>query len=85
MSAHSSRYNRIIPLTLLPDGGKGIVRKITGGFGVRRRLYELGFTEGTEVYVLKSAGPGPVLLLVRGSRLALGRGVAMKILVEVVT
>ncbi len=51
---------------------------------MRRRLYELGFTEGASVQVVKSGGPGPVVVVVRGSRLALGWGVAMKVLVEVV-
>ena len=35
--------------------------------------------------MIKGGGPGPVLVLVRDSRLALGRGVAMRVLVEVVT
>jgi len=73
-----------MPLAFLPEGTKGIVKSIVGGFGMRRRLYELGFTEGTEVWVIKSGRPGPILVSVRGSRLAIGRGVAMKIFVEVV-
>jgi ferrous iron transport protein A len=49
---------------------------------LERRLAELGFTAGARVKVLHSTGPGPVLVLVRGSRVALGRGLAMRILVE---
>jgi len=60
-----------------------MIRGVSGGFGIRRRLYELGLTEGTEIYVLRNEGRGPILILARGARLALGRGVAMKILVEV--
>jgi len=75
---------RIMPLALLPDGSKGTVRMVIGGFGMRRRLRELGFTEGEEIRVLKGGGPGPVVVLIRGSRVALGRGVAMKVFVEVV-
>ncbi|RLE66594.1 MAG: hypothetical protein DRJ38_01330 [Thermoprotei archaeon] len=73
----------MIPLAFLPDGAKGIVRGIAGGYGVRRRLYELGFVEGTEVIVVRNMGAGPLIVSVYGSRLALGRGVAMKVLVEV--
>ena len=76
-------HGRVMPLALLPDGSKGVVRMVVGGFGMRRRLRELGFTEGEEVRVLKGGGPGPVVVLIRGSRIALGRGVAMKVLVEV--
>jgi len=72
-----------MPLALLPDGSRGIVRIVVGGFGMRRRLRELGFTEGEEICVLKGGRPGPVVVLIRGSKVALGRGVAMKVLVEV--
>ncbi len=57
---------------------------VVGGFGMCRRLRELGFTCGEEIRVLKGGWPGPIIVLVRGSRVALGRGVAMKVLVEVV-
>ncbi len=79
------RRTRIIPLAFLPDGTRGIVRGIAGGLGVYRRLYELGFIEGAEVVVIKNGGAGPLVVSIHGSRLALGRGVAMKILVEVIS
>ncbi len=45
---------------------------------------DLGLTPGTLVTVVKSAPfHGPLEVLVRGSRLALGRGMAEKIVVEV--
>jgi ferrous iron transport protein A len=47
------------------------------------RLAELGFTPNTTIKILKSFGSGPLLLEVKGSRIALGRGIAMKVLVEV--
>jgi DtxR family Mn-dependent transcriptional regulator len=44
----------------------------------------MGLTPGTRVTVVKSAPfNGPLEVLVRGSRLALGRGMAEKIFVEV--
>lgn len=48
-----------------------------------RRLADLGFIPGSVVRVLRSFGSGPLLVEVKGSRVALGRGLAMKILVEV--
>lgn len=77
------RRSGTIPLAFLTDGTKGVVRGVAGGHGIRRRLYELGFVEGAEVVVVKSGGAGPIVVSVQGSRLALGRGVAMKVLVEV--
>jgi len=47
-----------------------------------RRLTEMGFTNGTRVKVLHSTPPGPILVMIRGSRIALGRGLAMKIFVN---
>ena len=49
-----------------------------------KRLTDLGLTPGTKVTVVKSAPfKGPLEVRVRGSRLALGRGMASRILVDV--
>ena len=49
-----------------------------------RRLGDLGLTPGTEVTVVKSAPfNGPLEVCVRGSRLAIGRGMASRIHVDV--
>jgi DtxR family Mn-dependent transcriptional regulator len=80
------------PLTTLRNGETGTVTSIRAGsgrgfgrgWGFEQRLMDLGLTPGTKVTVVKSAPfHGPVEILVRGSRLALGRGMAEKILVEI--
>jgi DtxR family Mn-dependent transcriptional regulator len=80
-----------VPLTALRDGQTGTVTSIkTGygrgrgrGWGFERRLTDMGLTPGTRVTVVKSAPfHGPLEILVRGSRLALGRGMAERIFVE---
>ncbi|MCW4022643.1 MAG: FeoA family protein [archaeon] len=49
-----------------------------------KRLTDLGLTPGTEVTAVKSAPfHGPLEICVRGSRLAIGRGMGSRILVEV--
>ena len=49
-----------------------------------KRLTDLGLTPGTDVTVVKSAPfNGPLEICVRGSRLAIGRGMASRILVDV--
>jgi len=54
------------------------------GWGFQRRLEDMGLTPGTKVMVVKSAPfHGPVEIHVRGSRLAIGRGMAERILVSV--
>ena len=81
------------PLTTLRNGETGTVTSIRArgggrgwgkGWGFEQRLMDLGLTPGTKVTVVKSAPfHGPVEILVRGSRLALGRGMADKIFVEI--
>ena len=49
-----------------------------------KRLADLGLTPGTKVTVVKSAPfNGPLEVCVRGSRLAIGRGMASRIIVDV--
>jgi Fe2+ transport system protein FeoA len=49
-----------------------------------KRLADLGLTPGTDITVVKSAPfNGPLEVCVRGSRLAIGRGMASRILVDV--
>ena len=67
----------------LEVGMKGKILEIRGGRNVKQRLTDLGLTVGTEIILLdKSPFTGPILLLVRGSRLAIGRGIATKIIVQ---
>jgi len=48
---------------------------------VRCRLLDLGLVPGTRVMVLNNQNRGPILVEVRDSKMALGRGLASKILV----
>ena len=53
-------------------------------WGFQRRLEDMGLTPGTSIMVVKSAPfHGPIEIHVRGSRLAIGRGMAERILVSV--
>ena len=77
-----------MPLTELKKGEAGTVAAIRSqhrrGRGFEKRLMDMGLTPGTIVNVVKSAPfHGPIEILVRGSRLALGRGMAERILVEI--
>ena len=74
--------NLRVPLAFLSENKQAIVVEVVGGRGLVRRLYELGFTPGTKVRVISSSSPGPVLVDVKGARIALGRGITMKIIVN---
>jgi DtxR family Mn-dependent transcriptional regulator len=80
-----------VPLTALKDKETGTVTSIKSGHGrgrgrgwrFEKRLMDMGLTPGTKVTVVKSAPfRGPLEVLVRGSRLALGRGMAERVFVE---
>jgi len=64
--------------------GRGDADGVGRGWGFRKRLEDMGLTPGTEVTVVRSAPfSGPLEVYVRGSRLAIGRGMAERIFVEV--
>ncbi len=48
---------------------------------VRCRLLDMGLVPGTRVKVINNQNRGPILVEVRDSKMALGRGLASKILV----
>jgi len=81
---HSVENNEeLCALADLAEGEKGVVVKAIGGFGLVRRLAEMGLTPGIEVKLVKKGSfGGPVEVEVRGVALALGRGVASKVLVK---
>ncbi|MFW6116983.1 MAG: FeoA family protein [Thermoproteota archaeon] len=72
-----------MPLAMLPLGVEGRISGFQGGRGLVRRLVEMGFQPGERVRVVHSNRPGPVVVEVKDTRLALGRGMAMKVMVEV--
>jgi ferrous iron transport protein A len=72
----------ICPLTKAPIGQDLRLCKLCGGRRMARRLAELGLTPGVHLRVVQDAG-GPLLVSVRDSRVALGRGIASKLSVEV--
>jgi len=72
----------LIPLNKLKTGRRGIVRRLHGGRHFANRIYELGFLPGSEITMLENYGYGPVLVTVRGTRVALGNREASRILVE---
>ena len=69
------------PLTRLGTGRLVRVAEIEGGARVSRRLTEMGIRPGVVAEVF-SGGHGPVILSLDGCRLALGRGMAKRVMVE---
>jgi ferrous iron transport protein A len=64
-----------------PAGARLKVLRIAGGAGVRNRLAVIGIYPGAVLKVLKPP-PGPMIVEIGGMRVAVGKGVALKIEVE---
>lgn len=72
----------VCPLTHAPLGQDLRLCQLCEGRRMARRLAELGLTPGVCLRIVQDAG-GPLLVSVRNSRIALGRGIADKLHVEV--
>ncbi len=63
---------------------QGIVKKIEAEGKIKRRLFDMGVTPGTEVVIRKHAPLGdPIEVTIRGYELTLRKDEANKILMEV--
>ena len=71
-----------MPLSMVGPGQEVRLVGVSGGWGIRHRLADMGLTPGETLRVVQTDWSGPVLVAVRDSRLALGRGMAHKIIVE---
>ena len=84
-------------MNTLSDMHEGVTGEITGvvnegrhQYGPSRglnhngaaRLREMGFYEGQEVTVVQNKGKGPLVVKFQDTRMVLGRGLAMKILIR---
>ncbi len=70
-----------IPLVELSVDEHGTIQSFAGGRAVTTRLASLGFTPGAGVDMTQNYGYGPLIVTVRGTRVALGRGEAARIIV----
>lgn len=60
--------------------GKYEVTHISGGWGVRQRLNQMGIHVGDLIFVKRSCiMGGPILIQIHGFDVALGRGMARKV------
>ncbi len=69
-------------LSTIDQGKEVTLIDIRGGRGVRSKLYSMGLVPGVTLKILNRSGLGPVMIAVKDSRLAIGRGMADKIIVE---
>ncbi len=72
----------MMPLAMVAPGEDVRLTAIRGGRRMRQRLADMGLNLGMTVRVMQRDRHGPLILAVKDSRLALGRGMAHKIMVE---
>lgn len=58
------------------------IHSLEGGRHFLSRLASLGFTPGASLRVVQNYGHGPIIVTLRETRIALGRGEAGKIMVD---
>lgn len=69
-------------LSRIEQGKDVTLIDIEGGRGIKSKLYSMGLVPGVTLTVLSRNGTGPVMVAVRDSRLAIGYGMAQKVIVE---
>ena len=77
-----ARDDASIALTTVAEGQCVRLARLNAGCGMAARLSAMGLVPGVELRVLRNRGHGPALVEVKGTRLALGRGMAAHIRVK---
>lgn len=79
------KKENIKTLAELQHNTKARIADIQGGRGIHRKLQVRGITKGETVKIIsRQPFRGPITIAIGNSQLTLGRGMASKILVEVV-
>ena len=74
----------VTDLERLPKGASARILGVDGGYGVERKLEDIGLRPGKHVRKVSSQlMAGPVTVLVDGRQVAMGRGIARRVRVEV--
>jgi len=68
-------------LAMVNNGEKHIIKEIRAKEAVKKHLQNLGFVTGTQVQIVGENING-IILLVKGAKVALNRGLALQIIVE---
>jgi Fe2+ transport system protein FeoA len=72
----------IITLADLKSGESATINSLKAGRNINARLSTLGFTPGVLIFMTHNYGHGPIVVTVRDTRIALGRGEAEMIFVK---
>ncbi|MES9992405.1 MAG: ferrous iron transport protein A [Candidatus Thiodiazotropha sp.] len=79
MALDTAISEELIPLARLPIGRRARIKRILGGRHLVHRLLSLGLRMGSEIELIQRRGTG-VVVANKGARVALGAGVAEKLM-----
>ncbi|WP_202319242.1 FeoA family protein [Archaeoglobus neptunius] len=72
----------VLPLSALREGQEGRIVAVNGGRGCTVRLMSMGIAPGKKIKIAGRRG-GALLVSVNGTKFVVGRGLAMKVAVDV--
>ncbi len=55
---------------------------VSGGHGFRQRMSELGIIPNSFIKIIKNDNTGPIIVIVKNARIAIGRGMGKRIFYE---
>jgi ferrous iron transport protein A len=73
---------KVTPLSVVKPGKEVTLISLSAGRGLQSRLFSLGLVPGVTVKVLGNHHPGPIRISIKDTRLAIGWGIAQKIMVS---
>jgi len=75
----------MVTLIDLPVGKKGIIKAINGGHNLLQKLDNMGIRSGTEITkISRQWNKGPVTIRFGNNEIAIGHGMAGKIMIELI-
>lgn len=77
-----SRRRTLMPLAMAKPGEMVVIKEIHGGREALARLTSMGFRQGDILEVINNTGNGRLIVGHKYTRLAMGRGMAQKIMVS---
>ena len=70
------------PLSQVPEGTTVVLVRVDAGHGLNNRLAAMGLLPKAHIKVINSHHRGPFVIDLKGSKVALGKGMANKIIVS---
>ena len=76
------KSTNIMTLNMIGSGEMVKMLSVEAGINLKSRLASMGLIPGVEIEVVRNSSSGPFIVVVKGARLVLGRGMARKIMVS---